>query len=252
MTMQILITGATGSIGRALCEHFVAAGHTVIGLGRVQASLDALFGGIAPQSGRFVGIEIDLMRPDAVPALLGQLGARHLRPSALVNSARSLDFLKIEADGLVSRQNFLDEYLLDVVVPYELSMALARQDGSALRSIINVGSMYGSVAANPSLHTDHERQSPIQYGVAKAALVHLTKELAVRLAPASVSVNCIAYGGVEGRADAAFKERYARLSPSGRMLVKSEVVTPVDMLLSHPTTSITGQTIHADGGWTLW
>jgi len=249
MSMDILITGATGSIGRALCEHFVAAGHVVIGLGRSSASLDAM---TVAGSGRFVGIEIDLTGADAPSDLLEQLDGRKLRPTGLVNSARSIDSLRIEPDGLVTRQNFLDEYLLDVVVPYELTMALARQQGSALNAVVNIGSMYGSVAANAGLYDDHERQSPVQYGVAKAALVHLTKELAVRLARQSISVNCVAFGGVEGRASAAFMARYAKLAPLGRMLTQSEVAVPVDMLLSNATPSVTGQTIHADGGWTLW
>lgn len=249
MTMQILITGATGSIGRALCQHFVSVGHGVIGLGRSQETLSELS---AAASAHFTGIELDLTNVDAASALVEQLDDRKLRPTALVNSARSIESLAIGSDGIVSRQSFLDEYLLDVVVPYELTMALARQRDSALRSVVNVGSMYGSVAANPGLYDDYERQSPIQYGVAKAALVHLTKELAVRLAPRLVSVNCVAYGGVEGRANAAFMGRYAKLSPSGRMLKHSELAAPVEMLLTHATTSMTGQTIHADGGWTLW
>ena len=247
--MQILITGATGSIGRALCEHFAAAGHIVIGVGR---SKNTLGGVVRPSSDCFVALEQDLVLPDASTAMLAKLEARDLSPNVLVNCARSIASLRIEADGLVTRQNFLDEYLLDVVVPYELTMALARHPARSLRSVINIGSMYGSVVPNRYLYDDFDAQSPIQYGVAKAGLVHLTKELAVRLAPQSISVNCVAYGGVEGRASSEFMSRYGKLAPTGRMLKHYEIAAPVNMLISNASPSVTGQVIHADGGWTLW
>jgi NAD(P)-dependent dehydrogenase (short-subunit alcohol dehydrogenase family) len=108
------------------------------------------------------------------------------------------------------------------------------------------------VAANPGLYENPASQSPLHYGVAKAALAHLTRELAVRLAPAGIQVNCIAFGGVEGRVDAEFRQRYAKLCPLGRMLNEGEVAGPVDMLLSDHFTAMTGHVLAVDGGWTIW
>src|SRR5690606_31612798 len=150
------------------------------------------------------------------------------------------------------RREFQAEYLMDVVVPYELSMALFNSQPENLKTITNIGSQYGVVAANPHLYEDFLRQSPIQYGVAKAALAHLTKELAVRLADKDIRVNCIAYGGVEGRVDAEFRKRYANLTPSRRMLSESELVGPLEALIQNGSSAITGQTLIADGGWSLW
>ena len=57
--------------------------------------------------------------------------------------------------------------------------------------------MYGIVPPNPNLYKKGESGTPIHYGVAKAALIHLTKELAIRLSDKQVRVNSISYGGVE-------------------------------------------------------
>jgi hypothetical protein len=147
----------------------------------------------------------------------------------------------------------MDEYLLDVVVPYELSILLFNLQPEQLRTITNIGSQYGVVASNPYLNgSDPSKQSAIQYGVAKAALHHLTKELAVRMAGRNVRVNCVAFGGVDGRVDRAFKERYADLTPSRRMLSEEEVEGPVAFLTSEASSAITGHIIVADGGWTIW
>ena len=112
--------------------------------------------------------------------------------------------------------------------------------------------MYGSVAANPALYEGDSAQSPIQYGLAKAGLHHLTKELSVRFAKDNIRVNCIAFGGVEGRSHSDFKSRYAMLSPMGRMLREEEVIGPLEFLITTASSSITGHTIAADGGWTVW
>jgi len=199
-----------------------------------------------------MGMKVDLTAPGSIPALCDQLDAEGIFPDCVINNARSIEYLKVEEDGCVSRENFSNELLLDVIVPYELTMAVARQVGSRLTRVVNIGSQYGTVAANRHLYTDPDRQSPLHYGVAKAALAHLTRELAVRLADKGIRVNCIAFGGVEGRVDAAFKERYAKLCPMGRMLRDDEVAGPVDMLLSDSCSGITGHVLAVDGGWTIW
>lgn len=248
----ILITGGTGKFGRVLVGHFLSVGDSVVTTFRTDESLEKLRAEYADDCKTLTGIKIDLTDPPAIRTLCTQLDAKNIYPDCLVNNARNLSFLKIEEDGLVSRENFANEYLLDVIVPYELTMALVTQKNSRLRRVVNIGSMYGMVAANPHLYTDPVKESPLHYGVAKAALMHLTKELAVRLADKGIQVNCVAFGGVEGRVDEAFKQRYARFCPLGRMLRDDEVVGPVDMLLSDRCSGITGHTLAVDGGWSIW
>ncbi len=252
MPRTILITGGSGKFGRPLVSHFLAAGDWVVSTCQSAESLGKIVAEFAGHGERFVGIQSDLTDPDAVKVLMEQLDGHGIQPDCLINNARSVSFLKIEEDGSVARENFAGEFLLDVIVPYELTMALAMQKNSLLRRVVNIGSMYGTVAANPHLYTDPARQSPLHYGVAKAALSHLTKELAVRLSNNGIQVNCVAFGGVEGRVDEAFKQRYAQLCPMGRMLKEDEIVGPIDMLLSDKCLAVTGHTLAVDGGWSVW
>jgi NAD(P)-dependent dehydrogenase (short-subunit alcohol dehydrogenase family) len=173
-----------------------------------------------------------------------------LRPAHLVNNARDLANLRADASAS-QRAQWVAEYTLGVVVPVELSLALAESSDSALASVINISSIYGMVAANPALYGKPADRPPMHYGVTKAALLHLTKELAVRLAP-KVRVNAITYGGIEGRADDDFKHRYGSLTPLKRMMRPDEVFGPLEFLISDGATSVTGHNLVADGGWTLW
>lgn len=252
MTRTILITGGTGKIGRVLVRHFLATGDRVITTSRTQeglASLRAEFGG---QADGFFAIQAELAATDGPSLLVASLSALGLRPDGLVNNARNAGHLAIEPDGNVSRDNFAGEFLMDVIVPYELTLALTNQEGTRLVSVVNMGSMYGSLAANPVLYDDPVRQSPLHYGVCKAGLAHLSRELAVRLASRGVRVNCIAFGGVEGRVDEEFKKRYASLVPQRRMLREEEVIGPVDALLSEGFSAMTGHVLAVDGGWGIW
>jgi len=205
------------------------------------------------QPERVIGFVYHLNEPGAPEKLIEEVNSGGHTVNHLVNNARSQESLQLNPLGQTDRRHFMDEYLLDVVVPYELSILLFNSQPDELRTITNIGSQYGVVASNPYLSGgDASQQSAIQYGVAKAALNHLTKELAVRMAGRNVRVNCVAFGGVDGRVDRAFKARYADLTPSRRMLSEEEVEGPVAFLTSEASSSITGQTIRADGGWTIW
>lgn len=252
MSRKVLITGATGKFGSIFVKHFLDAGDQVIAVGRSQKALNELMTANPLTGQRLHLLGIDLMSDNVGSLLVEQLSCLGLRPDCLINNARSLDFLKLNDLGKPSPEDFLNEFKLGVLVPYELVMSLVNQPNSSLRAVANVGSIYGVVSPNLKLYDDPDRESSIQYGVTKAALAHLTKELAVRLAIKDIRVNCVAYGGVDGRVDEAFKQRYASLCPAGRMLREKEIVGPIDMLLSDLASGITGHVLMVDGGWSVW
>lgn len=247
----ILLTGASGKLGQVLCRALMAEGHTVVGTTRHQQSAHDLEAAMADErGGRIVALPVDFTEVGGVEELISVLKARGLAPDGVVHNARSQAALAIGDDGVTKREPFLAEFTVDVVAPYELTMALTRSQ--ALRDVVVISSIYGVVAANTALYDDPKAQSPVQYSVAKAAQIQLARELAVRLASDNVRVNSIAFGGVEGRVTDAFKARYAGLCPQGSMLTESDVVGPVLFLLSGAASAMTGHTLVVDGGWTAW
>jgi len=218
----VLVTGAGGKFGRVYLRYLLSKGHRVVALVRTHDGMQKLYREFAGGRGEMICILADLLAPDSTDCVVDELRQRDLNVECLINAARNIEFLKSSTSGLASRDNFIQEYMLDVVVPYELSMKLMLSQDSALCQIINVGSQYGSVAAHLPLY-EH-----------------------------NIQVNCISYGGVEGRVDEAFESRYARLCPIGRMLNEEEIVAPLQMLFENRCMAMTGHVVHADGGWSLW
>lgn len=254
MNAITLITGGTGKLGQVFVSDCLSRGDTAIVVGSREDALSSLTAAHpqAARSGQLVTFKCDLMAADAAAAIVKFCQQRTLFPDGLVNNARNQSFLKMGEDGFVDRTNFVGEFTLDVVVAYELSMALTTMPNSRMRRIVNIGSQYGCVAPNRALYDDFDRVSPIQYGVAKAALIQLSRELAVRLALRNVQVNCVSFGGVKGRANSEFEARYAKLAPMGRMLDEKDVAGPVAFLLSDASSGMTGHNLMVDGGWVAW
>ncbi len=248
----VLLTGGSGSIGRSYIADLNAAEYNVYFTSRSEDTICEIESSYS-NSEKFVkGITIDFSTADYIKVLDDYFLKQSVRPSILINNMRDIENLKVRHNGVTDTVFFMREIELNVVVPYQLTMFLAINQGYSLNNVINISSIYGVVPPNKSLYEDGYQNSPIQYGVTKAALIHLTKELAVRLADKGVRVNCISYGGVEGRVDENFKKRYAKLVPNGNMLKKAEVGGPLLFLASEASSGMTGQNIIYDGGYTIW
>jgi len=250
MQRTVLITGGTGLFGQAIALDLLQRGWRVAITTRAQARADDLVASAGDHADRLHVIVFDYTDDPDLAGLMASLA--DLNITHLVNNARTLAGLKVGDDGVTAPDVFDAEFRLDVLLPYQLVMALQQADAHALTAVVNIGSQYGVVAPNPALYGGSLTGNPIQYGVAKAALHHMTKELAARLAPHRIRVNCVAFGGVRGRVDDAFLARYAAMLPLGRMLEITEVPGPVRFLLSDDSMALNGHVMVADGGWSIW
>ena len=244
---KVLITGGSGLIGSQLVKEMVKDNHFVMFTTRSKKTGDQLISKYDLNPKKCVPIELDFSKEESLVKIKGQLIEF---PDTIIQNARSLETLSMDQNGRVCNDNFQKEFFNGITFPYNLVNFLFDQ-GAKLRDIIFISSMYGSVAPNPSLYEDLISQSPINYGVVKAAQIHLTKELAVRLAP-KTRVNAISFGGVEGRVNDSFKIRYNKLVPSGRMLNYKDLYPTVQYILNNPKLNITGENFKVDGGWTIW
>ncbi|MDT0644235.1 SDR family oxidoreductase [Zunongwangia sp. F363] len=246
----VLITGGSGKVGFQLVQHFLEREFVVITTTRNKDKFLREKEGSLNNGNNLYVIEVDFSSENAITSILQFLNKKEIEINSIVHNARSLEYLKIEENYSVSKENFHGEFHMDVVFPYQLSLELKKYN-STLENIVFISSMYGVVAPTPHLYEKFHESSPVHYGVCKAAQIHLTKELAVRMAPGT-RVNCVSFGGIKGRTNEEFLRRYENLTPQKRMLEEEDVVGPVDFLLSEKSESMTGQNLIIDGGWSVW
>lgn len=245
MNNTILITGATGVIGQKAVNHFLEKKYLVVATSRNIEKIYSTFG----KSKNLIGIEIDFFEENSIKKLIEKIDKKKIKINYLINNARSLDVFNFNEENLIKHNDFLKELELEIVIPYELSLLLAKYH--PIKKIINIASMYGVTTFNPNLY-DQNFLPTLNYSSAKAGLIQLTKGLAVYLAPKNIAVNCISYGGIEGRVNENFKEKYARLCPLHRMMQKDETIGAIDFLISDKSNYMTGHNLIVDGGWTIW
>ena len=247
----VLITGGSGKVGFQLVNHFLEKNFLVITTSRNKEKFLEDKKESLNNYKKFLRIiEVDFSSKKAIPAIIDFLKKEKIPVKNIIHNARSLDYIKIENDQSISEENFAGELHMDVIFPYKLTMEILKTD-KELKNVVFISSMYGVVAPTPFLYEDFHNSSPINYGVSKAAQIHLTKELAVRLSP-DVRVNCVSFGGIQGRTNEVFEKKYNSLNPLAKMLTEDDVKGPVDFLISEASRSMTGHNLIVDGGWTLW
>lgn len=245
---SVLITGGTGKIGSVLVKNMVQDGHQVMFTTRSKKSGYNLIDKLNLNVEKCNPIELDFSNSNAINNLRSQI--KNL-PDTLIHNARSLETLRLDKNGRINTEQFQTEFFNGITFPYQMNNLMIDLK-APLRDVLFISSIYGNVAPNPSLYENFKLESSINYGVTKAAQIHLVKELAVRLSSRQIRVNAISYGGLEGRVDSEFKKRYGKLTPMGTMLNNEDLYPPVKYFLDNDELKVTGENLKVDGGWTVW
>ena len=152
-----------------------------------------------------------------------------------------------------------DEFDATLHVNITSAFVLAREAVRVMReggSVIMFASMYGLVSPDPRIYVPPMKPNPIEYGVAKAAIVYMVKYLAVPWAPRNIRVNAIAPGAFPNpkvqKDHPDFIGRLAEKVPLGRIGRQDELADIIAFLASDKASYMTGQTLVVDGGWTVW
>ena len=236
-----IVTGASRGIGFAIAQRFVAEGYKVCITGR---KADALEQAAKDLGGPSVAIAVAGKGDDpdhraaVIDTVLGQFGP----VTTLVNNIGiNPVYGPLGEMDLGAARKIFEVNIIGTLGWVQEALRGGLSEGG---SIVNLSSVSG-LTASPGISF---------YGVTKAALLHLTKELAVELAP-KVRVNAVAPGIVKTRFASALYEGYedevVATYPMGRLGIPEDVAGAVHFLCSADAGWITGQTIVIDGGFTL-
>ena len=152
------------------------------------------------------------------------------------------DFLEFNPDSF---QKVVDLNLRGTFFLCQIGAARMRDNGSQ-GNIVLIGSNVGERAY----------LNLAAYGMSKAGISMLAKQLTLPLGPLGISINCVSPGATLTERTAAEVEDYAGtwalLNPNGRVGTTDDVAHAVSFLLSPQSRHITGQTLLVDGGWTAY
>ena len=243
-----LVTGAGGDFGRNIAIGLARAGAAVCATDLDAAAAEETASQIRSTGGQATAHPGDVTNPDEVNRVFAHLDVTYGRLDILVNNA-----------GINPRQGLAEDFPIDVwdtvlatnVTAYlRFAQAAARRMIAAGRggSIINVS----SIASDSALGRGN-----LAFGVSKAGVDQLTRELAIAWAHEGIRVNAIqpcqflAKGiraQVQDPTQAAVVARMISGIPLGRMGDPEEVVGPVLFLASPASSMVTGIVLAVDGG----
>ena len=235
----VLVTGAARRIGAAIA-HRLHAGGCDLALHHLQSGTDmvALADTLErTRPGSVHVLQADLREFDRLPELVAATVGRFGRLDGLVNNASNFYPTPI---GAATPQQWDDLFAVNARAPFFLAQAAAPHLRAARGAIVNLVDVYAS------------RPLPghAPYSAAKAALVSLTRALALELAP-QVRVNAVAPGAIlwpEQDASTAGQQAILAATALGRTGTPGDIAAAVQWLLSTDAGYVTGQVLHVDGG----
>ena len=244
------VTGSSGHIGQALTKELLGRGFSVLGIDQ------------SPHSGNqdkgFSYISLDLSNTKELERAISELpkpqrGLIHLAaltgPIILDGWGGTLEAQSLEIWEKAFSVNLTSAFLL-AREAVKIAMDPTPQAGSVF-SIVFASSIYGTLGPNPSLYKDSEMKNPAAYGASKAALESLARYISSTYG-GKVRANSVAAGGVLRNQTPDFIDEYSRRTPIGRMATEEDILKVVLFLLTDESRYVFGQTIYADGGFTLW
>lgn len=238
----ILVTGATGAIGRAICVALATDGAKVlVHYGRNQAAAEAL---LAEVGGRGAILPADLSDP-AAPEALWKLAEAHGPVTGLVNNAGIRSEVGVDAPMADWQAVWAREFRVNFLSAVDLTKCAIRhfrRHGGG--RIVNMASRAGQRGY---------ASDAMAYGASKAALINLTKSVAQSHGAEGITAVALAPGWVRTDMAEAFIAQHGEAAalagiPVGRMASPAEVGELAAFLFRPSQVSLNGAVLDVNGG----
>ena len=242
MKQVALVTGSSRGIGRAVALELAREGYAVcVNYLQHREAAEALVSQLREMGCEAVAIQADVADSRAVDDMVRQMEAILGPATLLVNNAG------ISWQGLFQDT---DDEIWDRVLAVNLTGArnaaravLPRMISEKAGCIINISSMWGLRGAS----------CEVAYACSKAAIIGLTRSLALEVAPSGIRVNCVAPGCIETDMVRVLgpetREMLVEETPLGRLGTPEDIAHAVAFLASEKASFLTGQILSADGGF---
>jgi len=233
---NILITGATGGIGKALCKSFLNNGANIYLVGTSDEKLNNFISAELDSEKCFAN-SCDFSDKEAIKAMAKNLGNKI---DIIINNA---GITKDNLSMLMTDEEWESVININLSSVFYLTRSLIRPMMKKRNGrIINITSVVG--------HSGNPGQS--NYCAAKSGILGMSKSLALELASRNITVNCIAPGFIEtamtDKLNDEQKNSILQNIPNGKLGSVDDIAAGALFLASDEAKYITGQTLHINGG----
>ena len=238
-----VVTGGAMGIGAQVCESLALAGHQVVVADLDLEAAASTADRLRQAGGQALALAMDVSRPESITQAFAQVERDFGRCDILVNCAgiaKVFPFLDFPLDNFAATMN------VNVTGTLLCAQAAARL---MLRShwgrIVNIASVAGIRAVGTGRTA---------YGTSKAAVIALTRQMAVELAEHGITANAVAPGPVDTPMTRVlhsdqFREDYSKAIPMNRYGTTGEIAAAVMYLVSDAAAYTSGVVLPVDGGF---
>lgn len=246
-----LVTGGGTGIGRATSLLLASEGcDIVVNYSRSQAEAESTVEEIQAFGRKAIAVQADISDEQAIVAMFAQIDETFGQLDILINNAATTQFVAYpDLDGMTGEiwDRIFAVNVKGVFFCCREAIKRMKQNKAGIDGSVNVSAIVSvsSIAGMTGLG------SSIAYAASKAAIINMTRALAVSCAP-EVSVNAVAPGVVETRwikGWEKFTDPHKDATPMKRHATPDDVALAIYGLILNPFT--TGETIRVDGGRTL-
>jgi NAD(P)-dependent dehydrogenase (short-subunit alcohol dehydrogenase family) len=236
-----VVTGGARGIGLAIGQWFLDRGHRVALLD-IDAQTLARTVAAFDRPDAVIGVHADVSNPAQVKAGIASVAQQFGRIDKLVNNAGIAVFKPVMETSYEEFRGVINVNLDGAFLCTQACVPEMIKAGGG--AIVNIASISGLRASTLR----------VAYGTSKAALLHLTKQLAVELGDVGIRVNAICPGPVETEMaklvhSVAIRSDYQDAIPLGRYGTPEEMAQTVGFLCSDDASFINGQFLAVDGGF---
>ena len=241
----VIVTGASGDIGREICKAYFSEGYSVAAVfNHNEASCQKLKEELSAEDGDRIEIfRCDVTKEEEILSLIKNVKERFGSSTvhSLVNNA---GISKIQLFDTVTLEEWDEMIRVNLTGPFLLSRECVKEMLRSKRgSIINISSMWGQVGAS----------CEVAYSASKGGLIAMTKALSQEVGPSGIRVNCICPGLIDTKMNGHLNPEELRDViddiPLGIIGKPSDVAKACIYLEDAPF--VTGQTLGVNGGMVL-
>ncbi|TDR57252.1 NAD(P)-dependent dehydrogenase (short-subunit alcohol dehydrogenase family) [Halomonas ventosae] len=253
---QVLVTGATGYLGRAMALGLAELGAHVLINGRCHERVMERVAKLRETGLTASPAVFDINNEAEVDKWFSECCSSPLH--GIVNNAYAGGAGSIETAVESDYRNSYEVSLVSAhrILRHGLPCLRSAISADGAASVVNIGSMYGMVSPDQRVYEDKRVSNPPFYGAAKAALLQWTRYAACEFGSEGIRINAISPGPFpsedvqEGTPE--FVVKLAARVPLGRVGRADEIQGPLAFLISDASSFVNGANLVVDGGWTCW